>query len=128
MRGPGMFEKISAKNKTHILSRHVKYRGIRKCAECKSLDIEQFNRVYIEGKMFSFPYCKQCGLVQWNVVSSFHLTLEKLYEVFLQLADELKLSNEKILAGLEHIKQRKSDEGYSDDVIILKEVFEILSK
>jgi hypothetical protein len=128
MRKPGIFKKISAENEIYILSQHVKYQGIRKCAECKSLDIEDFNRVYIEGKMFAFPYCRQCGLVQWNVVPSFHLTLEKLYELFLQLADELKLSNEKILTGLEHIKQRKSDEGYSDDVIILKEVFEILSK
>ncbi len=110
----------------HILTRRVKDQGIRSCSECRSTDLEYFDRVYIEGELFSFPYCRQCGLVQWHVVAGFHLTLEKLYEVFLQLAEELGLSREKILAGLEYIKQRKGDEGYSDDVVILKEVFEIL--
>lgn len=105
------------------LTQRVKDQGIRSCAECKSPDLEYFDRVFIEGAMFSFPYCRQCGLVQWHVMSSFHLTLEKLYELFLQLADELELSQEKTLAGLEHIKKRKCDEGYSDDVITLKEVF-----
>ncbi|MBW6519280.1 MAG: hypothetical protein K0A89_12375 [ANME-2 cluster archaeon] len=110
----------------HILTRRVKDQGFRSCSECRSTELEYFGRVYIEGELFSFPYCRQCGLVQWHVVSGFHLTLEKLYEVFLQLAEELGLSRDGILAGLEHIKQRKGDEGYSDDVVILREVFEIL--
>lgn len=108
------------------LSQLVKEHGTRSCIECRSSDLEYFDRVYIQGEFFSFPYCKHCGLVQWHVVSSFHLTLEKLYELFLQLADELELPQDKILAGLEYIKNRKGDEGYSDDVVILKEVFEIL--
>ena len=110
----------------NTLNQMVKDRGTRCCIECGASDMEFFNRVYIEGELFPFPYCRHCGLVQWHVVSGFHLTLEKLYELYLQLADELGLSQEKILSGLEYIKKRKGDEGYSDDVVILKEVFETL--
>lgn len=110
----------------HTLKQLVKDQGTRSCIECRSSDLEYFDRVHILGELFSFPYCRHCGLVQWHVVSSFHLTLEKLYELFLKLADELELPQDKILAGLEYIKKKKGDDGYSDDVVILKEVFEIL--
>lgn len=86
------------------------------------MDIEYFDRVYIEGELFSFPYCRHCGLVQWHVISGFHLSLEKLYELFLQLADELEIPYKKILCGLEYIKKTKGDSGFSDDVAILKEI------
>ncbi|MCL7413172.1 MAG: hypothetical protein M8353_06095 [ANME-2 cluster archaeon] len=110
----------------HDLNQLVKDKGTRSCIECGSSELDHFNRVYIQGELFSFPYCRQCGLVQWHVVSCFHLTLEKLYDLFLQLADELELPEDKILVGLEYIRKRKGDEGYSNDVVILKEFFGIV--
>jgi hypothetical protein len=98
--------------------------GTRCCIECRSLDINYFDRVYIQGELYSFPYCNNCGLVQWHVIPGFHLSLEKLYDIYIQMADEFDFSKEKILQDLEHIKKRKGDEGYSDDVVILKEIFE----
>ncbi|KCZ72163.1 hypothetical protein ANME2D_01567 [Candidatus Methanoperedens nitroreducens] len=106
-----------------ILINRIREQGKKVCTECRSYDLEFYHQVYIEGELFSFPYCRQCGLVQWQVVSGFHLTLEKLYELYLRLADEFGLSKEKILLDLEYIKKRKGDEGYSDDVEILKDVF-----
>lgn len=101
----------------------IKPFGKRYCIECKSSDINYFDGVYIEGEIFPFPYCKNCGLVQWNVIPGFHLSLEKLYELYLQLADEFRFPKEKTIKDLEYIKKRKGDEGYSDDVVILKEIF-----
>lgn len=98
--------------------------GIRCCAECKSSEIDYFDKVYIAGEMFPFPYCKSCGLVQWKVIPGFHLSLEKLYELYLQMADEFHFSKEKVMEDIEYIKKKKGDEGYSDDVTILKEIFE----
>ncbi len=45
---------------------------------------------------------------------------------FIGMADEFNFPKEKVLQDLEHIKikKRKGDEGYSDDVVILKEIFE----
>lgn len=100
----------------------IREQGKKVCIECRSYDLEFYHRVYIEGELFSFPYCRQCGLVQWQVIPGFHLTLEKLYELYLRLADEFGLSKDKILSDLEYIKKRKGDEGYSDDVEILKDV------
>jgi len=101
----------------------IRQQGKRVCMECKSTDIDYYDRVYLEGELFSFPYCRKCGLVQWKVMTGFHLTLEKLYELYLKLADEFGLSKEKTLSDLEYIKKRKGDEGISDDVQILKEIF-----
>lgn len=101
----------------------IKPIGKRYCIECKSSDIDYVDIVYIEGEIFPFPYCKNCGLVQWNVIPGFHLSLEKLYDLYLQLAEEFHFSKEKVIGDLEYIKKRKGDEGYSDDVIILKEIF-----
>lgn len=106
------------------INKRIKLSGKRCCIECKSSDIDYFDLVYIEGEMFPFPYCKNCGLVQWNVIPGFHLSLEKLYDLYLKLADEFHFSKEKVIKDLEHIKKRKGDEGYSDDVVILKEIFE----
>jgi len=106
-----------------VIIRKAKPVGKRCCIECRSSDIEYFHRVYIEGEIFSFPYCRNCGLIQWNVISVFHLSLEKLYELYLQLVDQFQFPKEKILEDLEYIKQRKGEEGYSDDEAILKEIF-----
>jgi hypothetical protein len=106
-----------------ILIDRVRKQGKRICIECKSTDIEYYDRVYVGGELFPFPYCKKCGLVQWHSMSGFHLTLEKLYELYLKLADEFGFSKEKTLLGLEYIKEKKGDKGYSDDVEILKDIF-----
>ena len=95
----------------------------RYCIECKSQDINYFDVVYIKGELFPFPYCKNCGLVQWNVIPGFHMSLEKLYDFYLQLADEFHFPEEKVLKDIQYIKKRKGDDGYSDDVAILKEIF-----
>lgn len=108
---------------TNRLIRQVKDEGKRNCIECRSPELEYFERVYIQGELFSFPYCKNCGLVQWHVVSGFHLSLEKLYELYLKLVENKGMSDTEILSDLEYIKKRKGDEGYSDDVVILKEIF-----
>lgn len=104
--------------------KRIKAPGIRCCIECKSPDINYFDRVFIQGEIYSFPYCNNCGLVQWHVIPGFHLSLEKLYDIYLQIADELHFPKEKILQDLEYINKRKGDEGYSDDVAILKEILE----
>ncbi len=107
----------------NLIRQRVKEHGHKICIECKSPDLDNFNQVYVKGEFFCFSYCKNCGLVQWHVVPGFHLSLEKLYELYLQLADEFGLSQEETLSGLEFIKLRKGDEGYSDDAEILREIF-----
>lgn len=106
-----------------ILIDLVRKKGKRICIECKSTDIEYYYRVYVGGELFPFPYCKKCGLVQWHSISGYHLTLEKLYELYMKLADEFGLPKEKTLSDLEYIKKRKGVEGYSNDVEILEEIF-----
>jgi len=108
----------------NVITRRIKRIGNRCCIECKSSDINYFDRVFIKGELYSFPYCNNCGLVQWHVIPGFHLSLEKLYDLYLQMADEFHFPKEKILHDLEYIKKRKGDEGFSDDVVILKEIFE----
>lgn len=107
-----------------ILIDRVRKHGKRICMECKSTDIESYYLVYLAGELFPFPYCKKCGLVQWHSIAGYHLTLEKLYELYLKLADEFGFSKENTLLGLEYIKEKKGDKGYSDDVRILKDIFE----
>ncbi|KAB2946551.1 MAG: hypothetical protein MPEBLZ_03503 [Candidatus Methanoperedens nitroreducens] len=104
------------------LSDHIREHGTRMCIECRSHEIDTFHRIYITGELFSFPYCRQCGLVQWRIVPGYHLTLEKLYELYLKLADKFGLPKEKTLSGLEYIKKRKGEEGYSNDLEILEEI------
>lgn len=108
-----------------ILIDRVRKQGKRICIECKSTDIEYYDRVYIDRELFPFPYCKKCGLVQWHSMSGYHLTLEKLYELYMKLADEFGFSKEETLSGLEYIKENKGDKGYSDDVEILKTLFDV---
>ncbi len=104
--------------------KRMKSSGKRYCIECKSSDIDYFHKVYVKGELYPFPYCKNCGLVQWNVIPGFHLSLEKLYDFYLQLVDEFHFSEEKTVMDLEYIKKRKGDDGFSDDVAILREIFE----
>ena len=110
-----------------LLIHHVKIHGTEICRECRSRDLDYYNRVYIKGETFPFPFCTNCGLIQWQIMPGFHLSLEKLYEMFIQLAEEFGMTWEETFSGLEFIKKRKGDEGYSDDVAILSEIFKKIS-